>query len=101
MLMIDAILGGENNRVIAYRITGMPAHLAFFYCVWQTNLFPSWCIGGKLDNAVARQALMALQSMSCSGILTIGYESNEFRIAYDDAVKACEAVGIDIKIVSQ
>jgi len=106
MLMIESVYGksapkgkahGDDRESDAKVVSGMPAHVMMFYCIWQTKLWPEWCMSGMSEDAALRQHTSALQSVSCNGFVTINNKGKEYREAFEAAVLACSLMGIDIR----
>lgn len=82
-------------------VGGNPEHVAMFYCIWQSEIFPKWAEHVKNSNdedAMPKQVRYVMDRWSTGQPITLSNEDDGMTRAVFVATAACEKLGIELEV---
>lgn len=82
-------------------VGGDPEHVAMFYCIWQSEIFPKWAEHVKNSNdedAMPKQIKYAMNRWSTGLSIALSNEAEEMRQAALVSTAVCEKLGIEVEV---
>lgn len=100
MIKVDRSRSTLNVASRSVKVSGLPAEMMLFYCMWQTTLWPNWMahltIG--IDNTATKQHKGVIELCNEGKPIRLCYEPGRFEDALEFAISQCKAVGIVVEI---
>lgn len=100
MLKIDRSRSTLNLASMSVKLSGDPAEVMLFYCMWQTVLWPNWMshltIG--VEDHATKQHKNVIASCAVNTPVRLHYEPGRFEDALEFAISQCKALGVVVEI---
>lgn len=100
MLKIDRSRSTLNIASKSVKLSGPPAEMMLFYCMWQTVLWPNWMahltIG--VEDAASKQHKNVIAHCNDGSGMRLHYEPGRFEDALEFAISQCKSLDVQVEI---